>query len=57
MSEVYRLYLEEKRYEKDLKEDTHLQRVAYSKGYTQSINPPKGTNPNTNEQSTETTNR
>lgn len=31
MSEVYRLYLEEKRYEKDLNEDTWLQRVAYSK--------------------------
>lgn len=38
MSEVYRLYLEEKRYESDLNEDTFLGRVAYSKGYTDQSN-------------------
>lgn len=43
MSEVYRLYLEEKRYERDLKEDTFLDRIAYTKGFTQQPTP-KGTN-------------
>ena len=35
MGEVFARYMEEKRYEQDLKADTYLQRVAYSKGYTQ----------------------
>jgi hypothetical protein len=33
MSEVYMRFLEERRYDKSLTEESHLSKVAYSKGY------------------------
>lgn len=33
MSEVYMRYLEERKYDKNLTEESHLAKVAYSKGY------------------------
>lgn len=45
MSEVYMRFLEERRYEKSLTEETYLSRIAYSKGYNK---PAKATKPENN---------
>lgn len=55
MSEVYRLYLEEKRYVRSLTEDSWLERVAYSKGYQKPAD--KATKPETNVRRIETPDR